>query len=105
MLSLAEMRRAEVSQRRMWEPKQQWFYLFWAVLNFIDKMIFFYHLFLAVLGLRCCVRAFSKLWRAGAILLCSAQSSHCSSFSCCGARALGTWAQQLWLTGSQAQAQ
>ena len=31
LLSLAEIRRAE---SRMWEPKQQWFYLLGAVLNF-----------------------------------------------------------------------
>ena len=50
----------------------------------------------------------------GATLHCSAQASHCGDFSCCGARALGTWgsvvvarrlsscgsqAQQLWRTG------
>ena len=40
-------------------------------------------LFLAVLGLRCCVRAFS---------CCGAWASHCSGFSCCGARPLGVWA-------------
>ena len=43
---------------------------------FFNKFIYlFIYLFLAVLGLCCCVRAF-----------------HCGSFSCCGARALGTWA-------------
>ena len=39
---------------------------------FINVFIFIY-LFLAALGLRC-----------------SARTSHCSGFSCCGARALGT---------------
>ena len=38
------------------------------------------HLFLAVLGLCCCERAFSS---------CGVQTSHCSGFSCCRARALG----------------
>ena len=28
----------------------------------------------------------------GATLHCGAQASHCGGFSCCGARALGTWA-------------
>ena len=28
----------------------------------------------------------------GATLCCGAQTSHCGSFSCCGARALGAWA-------------
>ena len=36
-----------------------------------------------MLGLRCCVRAFS---------CCGAWASHCSGFSCCGARPLGVWA-------------
>ena len=30
---------------------------------------------------------------SGATLHCSVQASHCSGFSCCGARGLGTWAQ------------
>ena len=53
-------------------------------------MVFFFHfyLFLAVLGLHCGARAL-----------------RCSGFSCCRARALGTWAQQLWLVGCRAQAQ
>ena len=51
---------------------------------------------MAVLGLHCCTWAFSS---------CSVQAFHCGGFSCCGARALGTWAQQLWLVGSRAQAQ
>ena len=33
------------------------------------------------------------------------QASHCSGLSRCGAWALGTRAQELWLTGSRAQAQ
>ena len=44
---------------------------------------------------------------------CDAQASYCSSFSYCGARALGlagfsncgTWAQLPWFSGSKAQAQ
>ena len=70
-------------------------------------------IFLDVLGLRCCVRAFLQLQRAGATLPCGAQASHCGGFSCCRAWALGARAsvvvahglQQLWLTGSRAQAQ
>ena len=42
-------------------------------------------LFLAALGLCCCPRAFSS---------CSAQSSHCGGFSCCGATT-----QKLWCIG------
>ena len=32
------------------------------------------------------------LLQAGATLCSGARASHCSGFSCCGARALGTWA-------------
>ena len=35
---------------------------------------------------------FLYLRRAGATLRCSALASHCSAFSCCGARALGAQA-------------
>ena len=63
----------------------------------------FIYLFLAALGLRCCVRAFLWLRRAGATLRCGARASHCGGFSCCGARPLGMRAS-LWLVGSRAQA-
>ena len=49
-------------------------------------------LFLAALGLCCCVQAFLQLWRAGATLRCGVWASHCGGFSCCGARALGAQA-------------
>ena len=32
---------------------------------------------------------FLQLWRVGATLCCGARASHCSDFSCWGARALG----------------
>ena len=35
---------------------------------------------------------FLQLRRAGATLRCSVWASHCSGFSCCGARAVGTQA-------------
>ena len=35
---------------------------------------------------------FLSLRRAGATLCCGARASHCGGFSCCEARALGTWA-------------
>ena len=47
------------------------------------------YLFMAVLGLRCCARAFSSCGEAGAALHCGARA-YCSGFSCCGTRALGT---------------
>ena len=50
---------------------------------FLKKFIYLIYLFLAVLGLRCCTRAFSS---------CGEQASHCGGFSCCGAQALGAQA-------------
>ena len=50
------------------------------------------YLFLAVLGLRCCTRAFSS---------CSAWASHCGGVSFCGAQALGARAS-IVATGSRA---
>ena len=58
-------------------------------------LFFFYnfvYLFLTVLGLPCCTRAFLSLEQAGATLCCSAQTSHCGVFSYCRAWALGAWA-------------
>ena len=46
------------------------------------------YLFLAVLGLHCCV-GFLLLQRVGPALHFSAQGSHCRGFSCCRARILG----------------
>ena len=48
----------------------------------INLLLLFVFLFLAALGLRCCVWAFSS---------CGVLASHCGGFSCCGARALGRW--------------
>ena len=48
---------------------------------------------------------FLQLRRAGALSSCAVQASHCGGFSCCRARAPGTWAQQLRLPSSRAQAQ
>ena len=54
-----------------------------------------------------------SLWRHRLFSPCCMKASHCSDFSCCRFQALGwtgsssyvTWAQQLWLPGSRAQAQ
>ena len=75
------------------------------LLFFLNFIIYF--LFLAELGLCCCVRAFSSWRQAGATLRCGARASHCSDFSCCGARALGARAsvvvaRRLSSCGSQA---
>ena len=58
--------------------------------------LIFIYLFLAVLGIYCCMPVFSS---------CGAWVSHCSGLSCCGAQSLeckgfsscGMWAQWLWL--------
>ena len=46
---------------------------------------------LAALGLLCCAWAFSSCGERG-LLCCSAWTSHCSGFSCCGAWVLGAQA-------------
>ena len=48
----------------------------------------FIYLFLAVLGLCFCARAFSRLWQVGAPLHRGARASHYRGLSRCGARAL-----------------
>ena len=70
-------------------------------LMFFFKLINYFWLhwvFIAVHGLSLVVVSggYSSLWCA---------ASHCGGFSCCGARALGTRAQQLWLAGCRAQSQ
>ena len=46
---------------------------------------------------------FLQLRQVGATFHCGARASYCGGFSCY--RALGMWAQQLWLAGSRAQDQ
>ena len=41
------------------------------------------YLFLAVLGLRCCLRTFSRFGEWGLLSSCNAQAIHCNGFSCC----------------------
>ena len=60
---------------------------------------------LAALGLGCYVWAFSNYGEWRLLSHCSVQASHCCSFSCCGAQALGTGLQQLQLMGSRVWAQ
>ena len=67
---------------------------------------------MAVLGRQCCV-GFSSLSNRGLLSSSNTQPPHCGGFSCCRALTLGcfgfscggTWAQQLQLPGSRAQAQ
>ena len=59
----------------------------------------FIYLFLAVLGLCCCTRAFSSCGERGATLRCSARASHCGGLSHCRARALGVRASAVVARG------
>ena len=53
----------------------------------INLFIWLCWVFVAARGL------FSSCGNWGATLRCGARASHCGGFSCCGAWALGTWAQ------------
>ena len=54
------------------------------------------YLFLAMLGLRCCVPAFSRgCSSCGLVSSCGVRASRCRGFSCCDAWGLGAWTQQL----------
>ena len=46
-------------------------------------------LFLAALGLCCCVQAFSSCSEQGLLSRCDVRASRCGGFSCCRAEALG----------------
>ena len=59
---------------------------------------FVYLFSLAVLGLRCCVWAFSGCSERGLLSSCGAQASR-GGFSRCRTQALGSRAQWLWRTG------
>ena len=69
--------------------------------SFLSNFYLCIYLFLAVLGLHCCVRAFSSCGFWGLLSSCSAQAFHCGGFSCCRTWTLGhegfsscsTWAQ------------
>ena len=64
-------------------------------MNFIYFLITYLinlFLFLAALGLRCCVQAFSSCGKWGLLFVAVRGLLICGGFSCCGARALGAWA-------------
>ena len=67
------------------------FCLYWFACSGHFFLSFSFYYFLAALGLRCCVWAFSSCGERG-LLLCGGPASHCGGFSCCGAQALGVWA-------------
>ena len=55
--------------------------------NLQDTFFFNYFLFLAIRGLHCWLRAFSRRGEQGLLSSYGARASHCGGFSCCGARA------------------
>ena len=74
------------------------------VFFFFNLFIYFIYLFLAALGLPCCVRAFSSCGEWGLLFvavrgLLIVVASHCGGFSCCGARALGARASVVGARG------
>ena len=78
-----------------WITSSYWFFFFGFFLFF--KIILFSYLLLALLGLRCCVEAFSSCSELGLLSHCGVRASHYGRFSCCRALALEHW---LWSTGS-----
>ena len=63
----------------------------------------FIYLFMAVLGLRFCARAFSSCSKRGPLFIAvhgplTIAASHYRGLSCCGAQAPDAQAQYLWLT-------
>ena len=61
---------------------------------------FYFYLFLAVLGLHCCLGAFSSCGEQGLLSSCSSWAFHCGGFSCCGTQAQGGRFQYLQYSGS-----
>ena len=69
---------------------------FFVLLNFNAHtfiILYLFILFLAVLGLRFCTRAFRQLRQAGATLHRGLRASHYRGLSCCGAQAPDAQAQ------------
>ena len=60
---------------------------------FLIIIYLFIYLFMAVLGLRFCARAFPSCGERGATLRCGARASHYRGLSCCGAQAPDAHAQ------------
>ena len=70
------------SQRRTVFPSSYFFFFYKFIYLFIFGWV----------GSSLLRSGFLELRRAGATLCCGARASHCSGFSCCGARALGAQA-------------
>ena len=57
----------------------------------VQKTVFFFNLFLAALGLRCCAWAFSSCGERGLLFAAVRKLLTAVASLCCGARALGAW--------------
>ena len=68
----------------------------------MDILILFIYLFLAMLGLRFCARAFSSCGKRGPLFIAVRGPLTIAASTCCGAQAPDAQAQQLWLTGPAA---
>ena len=83
-----------------WDP---FMVLYVLVMHFFFNIcvfiLLFIYLFMAVLGPRFCVRAFSSCGEWGPLFIAVRGPLHCRGLSCCGAQAPDAQAQQLWLTG------
>ena len=58
------------------------------ILDFRSRILFLcmlFYLFLAALGLGCCIGFFLQLQQAGVTVGCSVRAFHCRGFSCCRA--------------------
>ena len=64
-------------------------------------LLFFFFLIFGCTGSSLLCAGFLQLQRAGATLCCGARASHCSGFSCCGARALSAGASGVVARGLQ----
>ena len=58
--------------------------------SFFHKFLFIYSFIFGCFGSSLLCAGFLWLWQVGTTLCCGTWASHCSSFFCCGARALGT---------------
>ena len=79
--------------------------IFLIVMGFVFfflTLFYLFYLFMAVLGLRFCARAFSSCGKWGPPLIAVRGASHYRGLSRCGAQAPDAQAQQLWLTGPAA---
>ena len=63
-----------------------------SVVSFLKINLLFYLFTFGCFGSLLWGEGFLQLPRVGATLRCGARAAHCSDFSCCGTRALGTWA-------------